>query len=275
MKRFETAAEVAKEMGIPESKLKDTFDGYMQIAKTKNDPFKKKFFCEHQFSFELFASTSVSELTGLFRHQNLANLNWNFDKSSGPYHVALMTPVLHYTMGGVEISPKSEVIHQNGKPIPGLFASGELAGGVHGANRLGGSSLLGCVVFGRVAGDSAASALMKQLSGSTSGPQQRLSQIGGHLGMATTVRIDPAGQKVHLEFAWGEGPGGHVSSGGGGAGQASGSAQGKETKAAKPGELKEEQKAEGGMKEYSLEEVAKHNTKDDCWSVHLVNQIRL
>ena len=183
-----------------------------------------------------------------------------------------MTPVLHYTMGGVEISPKSEVMHKNGAPIPGLFASGELAGGVHGANRLGGSSLLGCVVFGRVAGDSAASALMKQLS-SSSGPQQRLTQIGGHLGMATTVRIDPASQKVLLEFAWGEGGQGGAANGQvgqtgqgqGGAGQASGSAQGKETKTAEPGKLKEERKPEGGMKEYSLEEVAKHNTKDDCW----------
>lgn len=174
-------------------------------------------------------------------------------------------------MGGVEISPKSEVMHQNGKPIPGLFASGELAGGVHGANRLGGSSLLGCVVFGRVAGDSAASALMKHLS-SSSGPQQRLTQIGGHLGMATTVRIDPGSQKVHLEFAWGEqgqgqGQTGQSQGGGGGGGSgASGSQQGKETKTAKPGELSEERKPEGGqLKEYSLEEVAKHNTKDDCW----------
>lgn len=184
-------------------------------------------------------------------------------------------------MGGVEISPKSEVIHQNGKPIPGLFASGELAGGVHGANRLGGSSLLGCVVFGRVAGDSAASALMKQLS-STTGPQQRLTQIGGHLGMATTVRIDPASQKVHLEFAWGEqgqsqaGASGQAAQAASSGGGASGSAQGKETKTAKPGELSEERKPEGGqMKEYSLEEVAKHNTKDDCWLVTRSNGLRV
>lgn len=58
------------------------------------------------------------------------------------FHVALMTPVLHYTMGGLEIDPETRVIDANGKPIAGLFASGEVAGGVHGANRLGGSSLL-------------------------------------------------------------------------------------------------------------------------------------
>ena len=58
------------------------------------------------------------------------------------FHVAIMTPVLHYTMGGLEIDPESRVLDASGKPIPGLFASGEVAGGVHGANRLGGSSLL-------------------------------------------------------------------------------------------------------------------------------------
>ena len=52
------------------------------------------------------------------------------------------TPVLHYTMGGLEIGTDSAVHDSNQKPIPGLFACGELAGGVHGANRLGGSSLL-------------------------------------------------------------------------------------------------------------------------------------
>ena len=58
------------------------------------------------------------------------------------FHVALMTPVLHYTMGGLNIDPQSRVLDTKGKIIPGLFASGEVAGGVHGANRLGGSSLL-------------------------------------------------------------------------------------------------------------------------------------
>jgi len=58
------------------------------------------------------------------------------------FHVALMTPVLHYTMGGLEIDGESKVLDAAGKPIPGLFAAGEVGGGVHGANRLGGSSLL-------------------------------------------------------------------------------------------------------------------------------------
>jgi len=64
-------------------------------------------------------------------------------------------------MGGLEIDPEARVLVRGGAPLPGLFAAGEVAGGVHGANRLGGSSLLGCVVFGRVAGDTAAAYLLQ------------------------------------------------------------------------------------------------------------------
>ena len=65
---------------------------------------------------------------------------------------AIITPVIHYCMGGLEIDEDSAVVAQSGKAIPGLYAAGEVAGGVHGNNRLGGNSLLDCVVFGRVAG---------------------------------------------------------------------------------------------------------------------------
>merc|ERR1719210_2665976 len=58
-------------------------------------------------------------------------------------------------MGGLEIDTDSAVIGNNKKPIKGLYATGEVAGGVHGNNRLGGNSLLDCVVFGRVAGKAA------------------------------------------------------------------------------------------------------------------------
>ena len=68
------------------------------------------------------------------------------------YHVAIVTPSIHYCMGGLEITTKGEVIGQSDKPIPGFYAAGEIAGGVHGNNRLGGSSLLDCVAYGRVAG---------------------------------------------------------------------------------------------------------------------------
>merc|ERR1712187_881197 len=74
---------------------------------------------------------------------------------SEPFYVAIITPVIHYCMGGLEIDVDSACIGANGKAIPGLYAAGEVAGGVHGNNRLGGNSLLDCVVFGRVAGKAA------------------------------------------------------------------------------------------------------------------------
>merc|ERR1719421_410193 len=76
--------------------------------------------------------------------------------ASEPYYVAIITPIIHYCMGGLEITTKSEVVGANGKPIPGLYAAGEVMGGVHGNNRLGGNSLLDCVVFGRVSGKACA-----------------------------------------------------------------------------------------------------------------------
>jgi len=72
------------------------------------------------------------------------------------YYVGIVTPLLHYTMGGIKISPDSEVLTAEGKVIPGFFAGGEAAGGVHNKNRLAGNSLVDCVVYGRTAGGSAA-----------------------------------------------------------------------------------------------------------------------
>jgi FAD-dependent fumarate reductase len=67
-----------------------------------------------------------------------------------------VTPIVHFTMGGVAFNEKSQVLRpaEDGAlmPVPGLFAAGEITGGIHGDNRLGGSSLLECVVFGRIAG---------------------------------------------------------------------------------------------------------------------------
>lgn len=74
----------------------------------------------------------------------------------GAVYSAEITPVIHYTMGGVQMSGgTTRVIDMSGDSIPGLFAAGEVTGGVHGKNRLAGNSLLECVVFGRIAGHSA------------------------------------------------------------------------------------------------------------------------
>ena len=75
-------------------------------------------------------------------------------------YIGEVTPVVHFTMGGARINCNSEVLGKDGKPlVKGLYAAGEVSGGVHGANRLGGSSLLECVVFGRTAADSIAKSM--------------------------------------------------------------------------------------------------------------------
>lgn len=82
----------------------------------------------------------------------------NFE-AEDPIWVAIITPAVHYTMGGIRINGASEVlaqIEETYKPIPGLFAAGEVTGGIHGKNRLAGNSLLETVVFGRIAGKRAA-----------------------------------------------------------------------------------------------------------------------
>lgn len=74
-------------------------------------------------------------------------------------YIGRVTPIVHFTMGGVAFDEQGHVLRQrDGKlvPIPGLLAAGEITGGIHGDNRLGGSSLLECVVFGRAAGVEAA-----------------------------------------------------------------------------------------------------------------------
>jgi fumarate reductase flavoprotein subunit len=61
-------------------------------------------------------------------------------------------PGVHYTMGGVAFNAKAEVLRGSGATIPGLYAAGEVTGGVHGANRLGGNSVSETITFGRIAG---------------------------------------------------------------------------------------------------------------------------
>ncbi len=74
---------------------------------------------------------------------------------TAPYYAAPRVPTVHHTMGGVEINANTEVLDTEGNVIPGLFAAGEVTGGIHGANRLGGNALTDTVVFGRIAGASA------------------------------------------------------------------------------------------------------------------------
>ena len=71
------------------------------------------------------------------------------------FYAALCAPAIHHTMGGVKINTGSEVLKEDGSVIPGLFAAGEVTGGIHGGNRLGGNAVTDIVVFGRIAGTAA------------------------------------------------------------------------------------------------------------------------
>ena len=69
-------------------------------------------------------------------------------------YVGRVEPVLHYCMGGVKINTNGQVLSSSdGSIVPGLFACGEVTGGIHGENRLAGNSLLECTVYGRIIGE--------------------------------------------------------------------------------------------------------------------------
>jgi fumarate reductase flavoprotein subunit len=75
---------------------------------------------------------------------------------TAPFYAGARVPTVHHTMGGVEITESAQVLDANGNVIPGLYAAGEVAGGIHGTNRLGGNALADIAVFGKIAGESAA-----------------------------------------------------------------------------------------------------------------------
>lgn len=74
------------------------------------------------------------------------------DIAAGPFYSIHIAPAVHYTMGGIAINPATQVLNQDERPIAGLFAAGEVVGGLHGNNRIGGNSIAETVIFGRQAG---------------------------------------------------------------------------------------------------------------------------
>jgi fumarate reductase flavoprotein subunit len=76
--------------------------------------------------------------------------------SVGPYYAVEVAPAIHHTMGGLVITTQAEVVNNSGDVIKGLYAAGEVTGGVHGNNRLGGNALADITTFGRIAGEMAA-----------------------------------------------------------------------------------------------------------------------
>jgi len=163
-------------------------------------------------------------------------------------------------MGGIKIDPEARVLRKaTSKPIPGLFGAGEVNGGVHGINRLGGSSLLDCVVFGRVSGASAAKYLFTQkLTRSSSVAPGVLAANDAPF----ILRVDPVTRRLSMEIVLG--------------GQAASAPAVSAPPVASPSSgpaLAEPEKpiAAAPQKstntEYTKEEVAKHNKDDDCWVI--------
>ncbi|MBQ4554366.1 MAG: flavocytochrome c [Spirochaetaceae bacterium] len=122
-----TVAELAQKLGIPEATLEKTVSDYNSYVANGNDP-----------DFGRKASEMPRALV------------------EGPYYVVEVGPAIHHTMGGLKINTKAEVIDTNGNVIPALYAAGEVTGGIHGANRLGGNAVADITVFGKIAGEQAA-----------------------------------------------------------------------------------------------------------------------
>merc|ERR1712217_977560 len=150
MKYYPNGEALATDMGVPVSVLEATHQAHYDAAKkTEKDP--------DGGSWPAYPSgKSWDEISGKtgsgkkFYH----NIIPGSAVKTQEFYVAIITPVIHYCMGGLEIDADGAVLGASGV-IKGLYAAGEVAGGVHGNNRLGGNSLLDCVVFGRVAAQAA------------------------------------------------------------------------------------------------------------------------
>lgn len=97
-------------------------------------------------------------VTGKIKEDNLGFKKFTQDDkpmTEGPFYATPMVPAVHHTMGGIQINSAAQVLDKNGQVIPGLFAAGEVTGGVHGSNRVGGNGIADAMVFGRVSGQSA------------------------------------------------------------------------------------------------------------------------
>jgi fumarate reductase flavoprotein subunit len=121
----DTIEALAGKIGVDPAAFRKTVDEYNAGIDAKNDPFGKDL------------------------------LGQKLDKA--PFYASPRVPTVHHTMGGVKINAQAQVIDVAGKVIPGLFAAGEVTGGIHGTNRLGGNALADTIVFGRIAGQNVVS----------------------------------------------------------------------------------------------------------------------
>ncbi len=121
----DTIEELAEKIDVDPATLAETLKNWNQYVADQNDP-------------------DFGRTTGM-----------DHDLSQAPYYAIKIAPGIHHTMGGVHIDTDARVIDKDGNPIPGLFAAGEVVGGVHGGNRLGGNAVADVVVFGKIASESA------------------------------------------------------------------------------------------------------------------------
>ena len=98
----------------------------------------------------------VSSMAGKGNDKDFHHRGGLMDMSEGQYYVIKAVPSTHHTMGGVRINEKAQALTAKGQVIPGLWAAGEVTGGTHGTNRLGGNAYTDIIVFGRIAGEAAA-----------------------------------------------------------------------------------------------------------------------
>merc|ERR1719230_967897 len=167
------------------------------------------------------------------------NIIQGSDVKAQPFYVAIITPVIHYCMGGLEIDADGAVLGSSGKVIKGLYCAGEVAGGVHGNNRLGGNSLLDCVVFGRVTGKAATKYI---LGGDVKQVDLKELTGGGLSGEVKGSKFSGGSYEDNLN-------------------------EGGAAPAKKEKKEKKEKAKSGGGGGFSMGEVAKHVTKSDCWVV--------
>ncbi|KAF4727846.1 hypothetical protein FOZ62_030072, partial [Perkinsus olseni] len=196
MRHFKSGSDLAKEMGIAPSTLEETFKSYIEVAnKQTADP--------NNGPYDAYPSGKTWDSWG---KKFFKNYEYKMDDE---FDVAIVTPLVHYCMGGLKIDTTGHVLDKEGKPIRGLYAAGELMGGVHGNNRLGGNSLLDCVVFGRLTGKDLVKTCLKgckpvslaDLAEGRTGVSKRAIVVGGGLAgfSAANTVLEHGGEVLLLD----------------------------------------------------------------------------
>ncbi|MBA1434030.1 flavocytochrome c [Bombilactobacillus bombi] len=131
---------------------------YDQIGLVKTGQSLKDLAEQNGFDAEVFQQTIKTWNQSVQDHQDSQfSRQTGMERSiqSAPYYSIHIAPAVHYTMGGIAINAQTQVLNQQQKVIAGLFAAGEVAGGLHGNNRIGGNSIAETIIFGRQAGQQA------------------------------------------------------------------------------------------------------------------------